>query len=191
MRLNVDIAFHKAVDPDPYDCLGLTLQPLTIGHWFLLQKFCPAAVDEFSTEGSLGLAVIICCKPYAKSVKNLNRKASLILFALVLGWVNRKKDMEVERKKFSDYIAASFQFPMMESRGDSSPPPNAPLVWKLYCILMGQLNHSKSEALNTTINEAACLAQVHAENSGLARLKSSKAVWLWENRKSILAALNN
>lgn len=186
----MDTAFHRAFDPETHECLGFRLQPLTLGHWFLLQKFCPAAVDSTCNAGSLDMAVLICSQPWRTSERELKRGWRLRLFLVLWGWIVHKRDKDKEVEKFERYMAEQFTSPMMQrANGDNKVTSNGPYVWKLYAILMAYLNFTRDAALDCSVLEAGCLAAVHSENSGMRRLKSQQGIWLWENRDRLLETL--
>lgn len=182
-KLIMDVAFQSAISPYLQHCLRLRLEPLTVGHWFLLARYCPALVDtELSTlnsQLSLPLAVLICCQPYEKWKGNF--PLAHRLFCVLWGFLCRRLDPDVELAKFYEYLRANLKAPAVNVPADAaSRETSAPFGFWVLSFLMAEFGLTEREALRTTCLHALCLRAARAEALGQVQLQSARSRRLLE-----------
>jgi len=174
----MDPAWHIAVAPTPHTCLRLRLEPLTLGHVFLLREYGV----EFEQPGfkDLIVGVFICSSPHATSRKHLRRWWAKHFMAF-LGFLCRKIDLFGEARKFSRYMTEGMACPMMH-RFSNGPARllKAPEEWRLLTMLEEAFHKSKKEALDLTMAEAHCRWAAHADKLGTAQLMTDDEREFWQ-----------
>lgn len=182
----MDPVFQLAIAPRRHTCLRLRLEPLALGHWFLLARYAPFFIDsEFSQGGaSLPLAVLICSQSPADAAKAV-RKWWVPLFCLFWGWLCRKSDFEAETQAFADYMKDGMSVPSVALDINATPrETNAPLGFWLLSVLLSEFAMSETEAMSLPIARALCLRAAHAEAAGQCRLVGRRTRALWERMEA-------
>lgn len=165
-------SYATAALPEPFRILGLRLRPFSLGHYLLLQRFCPAALAPERIElADLLLAVLICSLQHAEFLAFIEQKN----FAREIArWGKRIGLFDVEEKSalFQLYLAASLREP------DYLPlqPADEGGDWaqSLKLTLTTRLNHSEAEALDMPLSKALADYFKLAENEGLIRLLTAE-----------------
>ncbi len=156
----MDAVFLKAANPPQFKCLGATLLPLTIGHLFLLRKYCPEVFGEEALErGTLAVAVFICANhhPWVESLFRRGEKSRCVAWPIncifeLWSWLSQKRDLEVERQRFDDYLQESLDPPKIWQ--DLSKPLitcQSPVEMRLLVMLMADFHYSEKSALDVTV----------------------------------------
>jgi|GEM_PF-2792576 len=177
----MDAVFLKAANPPQFKCLGATLLPLTIGHLFLLRKYCSDIFgqDEMSF-GSLAVAAFICAHPQEKVEKLLARRFVRATFE-VWGWLCQKRDLAAERDIFSDYLNESLDPPKLWQ--DLSRPLitcQSPMEMRLLVVLMNDFHYPESAALCVTVAKANALWATFGELKNKFTFEDSRTEGLFE-----------
>jgi hypothetical protein len=154
----MDAVFFKAANPPQFRVLGAKLLPLTIGHLFLLRKYCPDIFgeDELSF-GAIAVAAFICAHPQEKVEKLFTRRFIRATFE-VWGWFCQKRDLAKERDIFTDYLAESMDPPKLWQ--DLSRPLitcQSPLEMRLLVVLMADFHYTELAAMSVTVAKANAL----------------------------------
>jgi hypothetical protein len=188
----MDAVFHKAANPPQFRCLGATLLPLTVGHLFLLRKFCPDVFGEQEIErGTLAVAAFICAHPQGR-VEALFRRW-FIRFAFELwGWLCQKRILAVERARFEAYLRESLDPPRVWR--DLSEPLltcQSPLEMRLLVMLESDLHYSEQDALNVTVIKANALWATFGEVRNKFKFEDDRTEGLFEFARQMEAEKAN
>jgi hypothetical protein len=151
--------WQRALDPTQRTVLGLTLQPLTLGHVFLLSKVDSALLDD-TRESSLAdivLAAFICAQPWRESDRDIGRRG-FNWFMAWWGWRCRKLSrnpalLAAHAEALDTYLCESLEMPDWRGKGELKSRA-APWWWRMIVVLTTQFGMSKAEAMDTTIAEA-------------------------------------
>jgi hypothetical protein len=137
----MDAVFVKTANPVQSRCLGAPLLPLSIGHLFLLRKYCPDVLTLEDIElGSLAVASFICAHPHGKVEMLLRRRTAALTFR-IWGLFSTRWDLAAERDRFDHYLHTNLEPPKLWH--DLSDP-----------LLMTELHYSERDARNLSVVEA-------------------------------------
>jgi hypothetical protein len=154
----MDAVFVKTANPVQSRCLGASLLPLSIGHLFLLRKYCADVLTFEDVEfGSLAVASFICAHEHSEVERLLSRRISPLVFRL-WGWFSGKMDLVSERDRFQHYMQSNLEPPKFWH--DLSNPLRtcqSPLEMRLLVMLMTELHYRESDALSVTVIKANAL----------------------------------
>ena len=132
---------YEAQFPDTFRCLGVELQPLSIGHLMLLHRVNSPLIDDAERTvelDDLAFAVLICAQDYKESWRIVNSgkidriletwAKDLTVIKSFWPWLRKMKpiNMALEMKAFRDYMeAGAFQpdFINREKEGRSTGVP--------------------------------------------------------------------
>lgn len=190
----MDSAFLNAARPPVHLCLGRRLEPLTIGHLFLLAKYAPAFLEEKATSlqlfSQLIPAVFVCSHPQDKAERIIKRwtaphKAAWwalkFRFHVELRrWALRKMDLTLpvavmdEVQRFDGYLRDSMTPPAANTKPSLSAPLNSPIHWILVGALMSETRLDLLAVKYWTVVEAQCFLASVAERRGELELMSSE-----------------
>ena len=174
--------FRHAISPPKRRCLGLTLQPLTLGHLFLLSEIeSPLLLSsEPITIPDLALAAFVCAQRHTESRRDM-RRWWFPLFAALLGFIARRKDIQKEIDTFGEYIKQSTELPPTKRRVNSLveleiEPPEAPIPhhWHMLSILMEVFHCTRAEALDFPMQEAELLWMAKLDREGQLNLRNAE-----------------
>lgn len=159
-------AFDNAVEPITGYALGFRLQPLTLGHLFVLHRIGspfvrggdPVAVD-------LTNAVFVCCQDWRKSERDI--KAWWInFFSFLWGLACRKKDFNAEAQRFVDYLSGSIKAPKTKMvQGQKMSELATPPHIRLLARAMHVLHISKDAAMDMPVAELTILVMAIDEQN--------------------------
>jgi hypothetical protein len=146
----MDAAYLRAAHPKPFTIFGKTLEPFSLGHEILFQRFR----NKFSVESTeppgfddLFTGVHICAGKYDSkiSLDNFSIPMRVRIVAKVLGVAYIGQAFEL----FSEYIKAHTEIPEFYIKGDESHDPvGSPTVQIVKVSLMSNLGVSEEDALN-------------------------------------------
>lgn len=153
---------------------GLDLQPLTLGHLFLLRE-CRSKL-LLPVKAGLGdvlLAAFICSTPHWKSRKNLGRRWRVTRFLASWGRAAKSFDLAEETQKFRAYLHECFECPQIaaEKSGGESAIREAPDEWCTLAMLMADFHLTRTEAYNTELAWASAVWAANFVRNG-GKLKS-------------------
>ena len=174
--------FVKAIrDQAPVRCLGVSLLPLTLGHFFQLRKFDSAFVSgEQATIEDLILGCFVCCQSHEASSSAL-RSWFLPVVMRLWGWRARKSNLVREIMTFRTYIADSTESPrtvIPMSDGQSMRELNSPVEWRLLVMLMVDFHLTEAAAKRTTMLKANVLWATLGDRDGKINLVSTQTQML-------------
>lgn len=177
----MDPAFQLASSPRPHVCLRLKLQTFTLGHWFLLARYCPSVVDLENREPvNLTIAVLICSQPFDRSARDLPRWWMRPI-CFLWGLLCRHLDHLEEARKFAAYLREGMSAPRVNMPVNLSPrETSAPIGYWLLSVLMAEFHLSERAALAMPVTRALCLRAAHAEHTGQVQLASTRSRTLWD-----------
>jgi hypothetical protein len=184
----VDYIFIKASrEPQPTRCLGVTLLPLTVGHFFVLREFDSAFISgEQASIEDLIFACFVCCQDPAAAKRSL--RSWLLPIAMRLwGWRAVKCNLAREMMTFRSYIRDGTAAPrtVISMGGDDSMRElNSPMEWRLLVMLMVDFHLTEREAMATTVIKANALWATLGDRDGKINLVS-------ERTEALLAAAEN
>ncbi len=149
MKANPEREFYLAALPEPVVLLGQRLNPLSIGHLTLLQRFECAFVtpDKKATLDDLAFAVFICAQTWEEGTASL-LDDDLPKKLRQWGKFVAKFRFEEKAGAFQDYLVAGSRGPRLGPCEDSGRLPGAPFLQRVRMILHGKLNYSLSESMN-------------------------------------------
>lgn len=172
-------AFKLALDRTPRRCLGLDLQPLTLGHLFLLQRFQSPFIQGGDVAlGDVLLAAFICAQPHRNSGRDLDRWWTKHWLRFWV-WRSRKLNWAVQADEFDQYL--SDNLPRLEywKKGDGKPA-GSPYCFFLLAMAMARLHLNRDEALDMPVAELICLLASAAEVEGDVQLCSDDDMEFFE-----------
>lgn len=183
----MDPAFMQAVAPKPHTVLGLRLQPLTLGHRFLLAKhnsfFVTGHTYEEDFFGALDLmmASFICSNKSSRTSElMINSGWPFRVFCWL--WARRilRMDFLIERKRFDNYWSQWHEVPRVQFERNPGTLINAPkdvgspFEWTTLAMLYSDFNRTNDEAMEMTFVEAGNLWAAEGERKGDFSLKSNR-----------------
>lgn len=142
----------------------LKMQPVTLGHLFLLSDYGLDVEAGLDREGIM-LAAFVCAQSHTESRRDLKRRLAPWLFKL-WGWrCGEKAFADVE--PFIDWFHQQLRGPITVSSPDSRRRESgAPLHFNLLACCMGMLGMSEKDALDTTVLRARQLVCALGEARG-------------------------
>lgn len=162
-----------------HKCLGLTLEPLTVGHLFILLELqSPFITGDQETFEDFLIAVFVCANTHTQSRKNLKRWWCRLFFR-VWGYANRKADIVTELLLFRAYLAEQMSVPVYR-KDQSGQAPSAPVPYQVLASLMTEFCVSEADAMRMRVNHANCLCAAAAELRGTLQAQDESFRELWE-----------
>lgn len=150
--------------------LGLPLEPLSIGHLFLLADIA----SPFVQGGSLLLvdlsnAVFICSQPWKQSKRDSHRWWFPFFLRL---WSRRcrKMNLEDEHAKFTEYWREQTDFPIAKQDKFAERDFGSTWWWRLLAIMMSDFHLSEEQVLDMPATKAAMLFAAKKEAEGKLQL---------------------
>ncbi len=177
----MDEAFKLMLEPRRHRCLGARLEPLTVGHIFLLRRLeSPFISQQPITAVRLFEAVFVCCQSHQKAEVNMQRWwAGLVLWCW--GRLHRKTDMNAEAEKFEVYLTENFSVARIKpQKNRSTTEAGAPWELRILIALMFQFHWSEETALDCPLVKANALLAAHAEARGDLELWTDRERDFWE-----------
>ena len=183
----MEAAFRGVLEQPTFSCLRMDLEPLTVGHLFMLHQ----VESPFVTGESLNLvdlmeAVFVCAFPWFKSIHG---RGSICMrpFFYLWGRGVRKLDHKAETDKFIEYWTANLMAPAIAHQDPEKEAKTcgSPLPFRLLAMLTSKFGKSEREALNTTILEANSLWAAMGEIEGHFDIRSERQNSLWEFKKQM------
>jgi hypothetical protein len=181
----MDAAFKLAALDKPHRALGITLQPLTLGHLFLLEQHDSAFVsnDRIPTADDLILSCFICSDRADRFTKNLRAIWTKLFLKL---WSRRaaKLDLLREIANFRAYLRAHEVTPEICAPVGAVRALRSPHSWRLLAMCMNDFNMSEAEALAMPILKVNCLWVTEADRRGTIELWGDDRQKLWEHARA-------
>lgn len=168
--------FESAFYSGNHKCLGLHLEPLTLGHLFaLFESRSPFLNSENPiTHGALIHAVFLCTQPWKRSRSDIQKWWVKPLLSL---WLHRTRKMDYgkEAEKFSQYLTD--ELPIFEQwmEGESSMG-SAPTPVFLMALAMNRLHLHIEDAMNMQCSQLICLLTALSEHEGKIKLVSQEDI---------------
>lgn len=151
-------------------CLGLPLEPLSIGHLFLLaDNSSPFIEGGRVTVVNLSDAVFICSQHWTKAESD-SRRWWFPWFLKLWARRSRKLDFGTEQKKFAAYFAEQTDFPLAKQDRRATREFGSPWWWRLLAIMMAEFNLSEKQAMDMQAMRAALLFSAKGEADGKLKL---------------------
>lgn len=151
-------------------CLRLRLEPLSIGHLFVLGDISSPFIEGGPVSiVQLSDAVFICSQHWTKAEKD-NRRWWFPWFLKLWARRSRGLDIEAERVKFSAYFAEQTDFPLAKMDRFARREYGSPWWWRLLAIMMSEFNMPEASAMNMNARRAAMLFSAKAELDGKLKL---------------------
>lgn len=157
--------------------LRLDLQPLTLGHVFLLAEAESVFVTGGATDdpiGQLSLAAFICSQSPESARRGLNAWWSERFFK-VWAWFCRPCDYQVEAEKFSTWFSEQVDGPKVEETKESRHM-GTPWHMNLLATLVGEVGVDIDAAKRMPVREARQLICALAEARGQCKVVSEEKV---------------
>ena len=153
-------------------CLGLPLEPLTLGHAFLLLDY---DVDVLQPRdfGELLISVFVCAHPWRES-KRIIRSWRTKLFLMWWGFRVRNLKFGPEVRKFTEYLQANIVHPEFVI-GQDQEDCASPLVYRLLGTATRLLHQDWDAAMDVPIRTLMAVWAAAAEMRG--------EIQLWGDRQ--------
>jgi len=169
--------FFQAAIPEPVTLLGQKLEPFSIGHWILLERFdCSYIKGGDATIPDLMLGVLICCHKYDEFLELSHGQS---IYDLSKKWTKRIGNFDfVEKSKaFTEYIddavSSSPKYWVEESsKSNSSKRSGAPYVQTIKTFLLSKTNLTEQEILNRPFGQSVWDMTTVLEIEGSLRINS-------------------
>jgi hypothetical protein len=171
--------------------LALRLQPLQLGHLFLLERLECAFPFETERAGLADLVsgVLVCSLPWRKAEKTL-RAWWLPLFMRLWEKVTRKHPKAEAARVFQEYLTEEMTAPATKGAGGEI---TAPLPFRILTMLMVDFHMTEAEAMNCEVKKAMCLWVTEGDRRQTIQLLSERqlnfAAWVEEQERARLAGL--
>jgi hypothetical protein len=175
--------FQQALRPPRHIVLGTVMQPLTLGHVWLLHRETEILEDEIPHLDCLIAACMICMLPHNR-FESISRKWWINLLLKWWGWRCRKLDFLLEHQKFGDYMTENCAQPEWKAQQGKMRSLSSPWHIRMVAMLMSELGMTKAEALDTRVIEASALLTCAAEAAGEIDLWSDSSEELWNRALS-------
>lgn len=188
----MDPIFHSAIEPEVRFCLGLRLQPLTVGHLWLLYSIHSAFPDYPQNAGlkDLIVAVAVCSQRSHEQARRMLKSHFAKRCMWLWGWFNRKKPLPEEIEVFGAFLAEQLGTPQQDDCGRGGEL-RVPLCWRLVAMLMADFGMSFEAAQKTRVAFAMTLWAVEADRRGVNKLASDRQInfraWAAEMERSRLS----
>lgn len=170
-------AFQAAIHPRQFVVFGLRLKPLTLGHVFLLLRAqSPFLVHGRIDPAHVSDAAFICSQDWKQSARDAEAWW-FRLWCLFWGFLNRKRDIEAEAKKLSEYFDEHLSPPPVSYKLDR-PSRNLESPWAFRHLagLRATFGMSEDEALSYPIARAIALIVAHGEADDRLKLASQEDI---------------
>jgi hypothetical protein len=176
----MDLAFENAIAPKAHRCLGISLEPLTLGHIFLLLKFQPHFLDRgCESIGELAVAVLVCSQRWRTSAVDLKKWwiGPLVRF---WGWRCRKLKLSEEATRFREYLDANLSPPAITTSLDDSRNPYTPWPFRILSLLTSDFHIGLQDALDMEISFAMCLWASKGDMEGKLKFWTDEKEEFWQ-----------
>jgi hypothetical protein len=172
--------YFLAAIPEPFQILGLRLNPFCLGHYFLMRRFDCAFVNEESVNATiedLVFGVLICSMTYEEFIEFL---ASENFLSEVKQWgAQFRLDFSFTEKVklFNEYLSKAFKQPSVVFEGDET---NSGAHWSqtVKCALIAHCGYNESQAMNLPLSQAFHDFYKNAESNGVLRIVDDEEVAL-------------
>lgn len=163
------------------------MQPLTVGHFFVLREFDSAFISgEQASIEDLIFACFVCCQAHDSAKRSLGSWLLPVVMR-IWGWRARKSNLAREMMTFRRYIRDGTMAPRTVTScgdGESMRELNSPMEWRLLIMLMVDFHLTEREAMSTAIVKANALWATLGDRDGKINLVS-------EATDALLAAARN
>jgi hypothetical protein len=166
---------RQIVDPPRVRCIGVELQPFSLGHLFILKELGNPVIyhNGFPTYEHLIAAAIVCAHTWEENQKLLRSRFRRWLIAKVWGLFAGKFDIAKETVRLKAYVINGMDFPEIKPpKRNSCRHLFSDDDTRLYSFLRLRMTHS--EAMNFPLRAANLMWSAHLEESGLLELKSQR-----------------
>lgn len=146
--------------------MGLRLDPLCVGHLFILADLgSPLVVEtgEPITATDIALAALVCAQSPSESKRDL-RRWWFRWFAGLVGILSIRRDLQSECNAFSEYMRESTDHPQIKrtrsiftAAQEDESDSVVPMHWQLLVLLMTHFGMSWRDAMNFPVREAQLL----------------------------------
>jgi len=169
----MDRAFTLATAPPRHRVLGIELEPLTLGHVFILHEIGnPLPSGEAPQLDDIGVAVAICSQPWQHSKLDV-RRWWFRFYVGHLGAKLAKLDVQKEAQAFWTYFSESLHRAFTKQSSDEKYEMlGTPWFWSLLAMLRSRFHMSEDEALSYPVVRARAICTALDEMEGRCRLTS-------------------
>ena len=161
--------------------LRFDLQPLTLGHVFLLVEADSVFVTGKSTDdpiGALALAVFVCSQSPESARRGMAAWWAERFFR-VWAWACRRIDYQSEAEKFSAWFAEQIDGPKTEETTESRRM-GTPWHMNIFATLVGEVGVDVDAAKRMTVREARQLICALGEARGQCKIVSEETVEFYQ-----------
>lgn len=180
------MTFPEAILPGPMRLATVVLQPMTLGHALLLQRFgspyAPGAQRGEPGSGDIALMLWVCSQGWQDAWL---RRLSPIGRLWRSWFAGRIRPALAHYRVLADaYVGACWAGPKVRPTGEGSPL-TAPSLGVLLAALMSEFWLTRDEALSTFVGEALWLVSIQGERNGVLSLDSEDGASLVDIAREI------
>ncbi len=165
--------FLDAAIPEPVACCMVRLRPFSLGHYFLLKKFCPAYLDNDKHDlVDLIASCLICSQMYQQTIDDFSGVGSDV-GARLKEWgkklaENKDFNFAISSNLFQLYLSRGFNFPVVKSEAKDGLSLTSPDLWPVITLsaCMSKLGQSFTEAINQPLSLSRWLVASYATTEG-------------------------
>lgn len=189
--------FDSVFAPPEHVVLQVRLEPLSLGHLYLLHRYAPPfVVGGVPDPIHLVLGAFLCARPWRESEANL-KKWWLASWMKYWGWRTRKLNLDDEAERFAEYLDEALAMPEIRANLSEAPAASritreSPFFFRIMALLMRRFHLPIAAALDIPVTYAISLITADAEMSGTVRLwdKDTEALWEYARTHPIQEAKN-
>lgn len=172
----MDAAFRPAAKPEW--CLLRKLQPLSLGHLFVLTEHnSPFITGGFVDLNHFMFAVLVCSTP-ASDIKRVLAMKTLRFYVYVWGFMCRRLNLQDELDRFVGYLDSQRTAPERIDKGSSES--NTPFCWTALAMLMADFHMTREQAMAFSVKELLCLIHANMERKGEVESFGETRNLLWD-----------
>ena len=156
---------------DEFKAYNLELQPIQLGHLFMLRSFespyLPDSGLEVTTQYDGRLFAYILATPYEKSMQRMS-SPYLGVWMKLYKWRTKKANIDEQNSVIASFVLDQFQQLRMAYASDTDPngwDSETPTEYSLLCSAMTDLGMSLKDAMHSPIRILSNLIAVKASRS--------------------------
>lgn len=186
--------YGEAVNPVPFNVLGVRLKPFSLQHSLLMQAFGVGFTNAHQVPGTLEdliFAIIICSQHWEEGEFEeyiFSKQAQKD----IKKWVNKLgrkgaeefvRSVDEKVKLFNDYVQYHSQEPKMWRIEDAAEPSAAHWAQCILLVLTGQCGYDRKTALHSPLPQALADYYRYAETQGIVKFMRPDEIELIEAAK--------
>lgn len=180
------MTFPEAIFPVSIRLARVRLQPMTLGHALVLQRFgspyAPGVDRGEPGSGDIVLLLWVCAQDWRMAWSRRTSLGGRLWRYWFAGRI--RPALEHYRSLADAYVGHCWSGPKVRAAGEGAPLAS-PALGVLMAALMSEFRMTRNEALSTPLAEALWLASIQGERNGVLGLDSEEGVSLVEIAREI------